>query len=98
MTTDGEACVGCATHRPAPITTDRHHVYPKYLCELLGMDDIPEVVPLCKTEHDNVHHVIEHFINEGTSGGHVLSWGANVLVALCVGWYQLHIMTREEVT
>jgi hypothetical protein len=96
MSVDLEKCVGSRTHRPAVITTDRHHVYPKYLCALLELKEIGALVPLCKTEHDNIHHVIDHLINEGEAGGHVLSLGATILVNACWDWYQ-EVLLREKI-
>ena len=65
MTYDPELCQGAAYHSPRPITTERHHVYPKYLADLLGLPVIPVLVPLCGTEHENVHHALRHLINTG---------------------------------
>ena len=70
MTRDSEPCEGATYHAPQPLFTQRHHVRPKYLAALLGVPIDPTVVPLCATEHDNVHHALHHLINEGQQGGH----------------------------
>lgn len=65
MSTDLELCVGALYHSPKPTLTQRHHIRPMYLAALLGVPIDPTVVPLCATEHDNVHHALRHLINTG---------------------------------
>lgn len=65
MSRDPELCMGSTFHSPRAMTTERHHIYPKFLSALLGQPINPLVVPLCGTEHSNVHHALEHLINEG---------------------------------
>jgi hypothetical protein len=65
MTRDAELCEGATYHSPLPLFTERHHVYPMYLAALLGVPANATVVPLCGTEHENVHHALRHLINTG---------------------------------
>lgn len=84
-------CVGALEHRPAYAETDRHHVYPKYLCGLLGVPIIGLTVPLCSGCHDLVHHTLHHLINTGARGGHRLPAGAAELVERAWRWWQVQV-------
>lgn len=86
MTVDTEPCVGAAYHAPIPLWTERHHVYPKYLCSLLGVPEIPLVRPLCSNCHTRIHHILHHLINTGEPG-HRLSGGEALLVGLAWSWW-----------
>ena len=59
--------MGSTFHSPLPLWTERHHIRPMYLSALLGQPVHPTRVPLCGTEHSNVHHALEHLINEGVN-------------------------------
>ncbi|MDP9143875.1 MAG: hypothetical protein M3N43_04120 [Actinomycetota bacterium] len=87
MSTDTEHCTGAAYHAPLPLWTERHHVYPKYLCALVGVAVIPLVRPLCDNCHSRVHHAIAHLINTGVPG-HRLSDSEMLLVNLAWSWWQ----------
>ncbi len=65
MSRDAELCQGATYHSPQPLWTERHHVIPMYLSALLGLPVVTIVVPLCETEHGNVHHALHHLINTG---------------------------------
>lgn len=88
MSIDPENCIGAASHSPRPIETERHHIFPKYLCALLEVPERPEIVPLCGTCHSNVHHVLTTLINTGTLEGHRLSESSREIVNLAWGWWR----------
>lgn len=88
MTADLELCIGAAEHRPMVLWTERHHVYPMYLCRLAGVPIRQRVEPLCGTCHENVHHAIHHLLADGTVGGHHLSAGSRALVYDWWAWWQ----------
>jgi len=88
MTWDPEACVGAADHSPRAIATERHHIFPKYLCALAGLAIRHELAPLCGTCHENVHHAIHHLLATGTVGGHLLAPGSRQLVYAWWAWWQ----------
>ena len=88
MTTTTRVCVGAAEHRPVYAEVDRHHVFPLYLCSLLGVPARRETVDLCSGCHDLVHHVLRHRINSGTAGGHRLPAGARDVVERAWRWWQ----------
>ncbi len=67
MSTDPEVCQGAMYHSPLPLWTARHHIFPIFLCALLGVAKRNETVSLCDSEHVNVHHALTHLINEGTN-------------------------------
>ncbi len=67
MSRDIELCAGSTYHSPQPLWTERHHVFPMYLSALLGLPVVTILVPLCATEHENVHHALRHLINTGTN-------------------------------
>lgn len=67
MSTDAELCAGATYHAPLVLWTQRHHVFPKYLCAMLGLPVIPDLVPLCCNCHERVHHALTHLINTGTN-------------------------------
>lgn len=87
MSLDHELCVGASYHSPHPQWTERHHIYPMYLCGLLGVPDIHVLRPLCGNCHGRVHHALTHLINEGVQV-HRLSEGEQVLVNLAWSWWQ----------
>lgn len=93
MTATIEICVGAKYHSPRYAETDTHHIYPKYLCSLLGLPERPETVRLCAQCHDNVHHVLRHFINTGTPGNHNLSDGAKRQVLAAWDWWQEQLLS-----
>lgn len=88
VTRTAVVCAGSLYHSPAYCEVDNHHVYPKYLCSLLGVPERRETVPLCSTDHDNAHHALVHLINNGESGGHRLSAGLQVHVDAAWRWWQ----------
>ena len=88
---DPELCAG-STHSCAPLTTQRHHVIPKYLSALLGLPITRTVVPLCGTCHDAVHHLIEHLINEGETPGHRRGAGYWRLVDIAWAWWKTEML------
>lgn len=57
---DAAPCRCVKRHRPRPVLTEQHHVFPKGLQhELWGMVRDPHTVPLCPTAHANVHAVLD---------------------------------------
>lgn len=81
-------------HAPIPIWTQRHHVFPKYLCALLGVPVRALVVPLCATCHGRVHHALVHLINSGANP-HRLSAGEAGLVVQAWAWWQSTLAARR---
>lgn len=94
MSYDPELCTGSA-HSCKPLTTQRHHVYPKYLSALLGVRINPRVAPLCGACHDSVHHLIEHLINEGTTPGHRRGAGYWRWVDEAWDWWQAAVLHQS---
>ena len=88
MTRDHEECEGALTHSPLPLWTERHHIFPMYLCRAAGLLERPEVVPLCGTEHENVHHAIHHLLADGTQGGHRFAVRTQSYVDQFWAWWQ----------
>ncbi len=86
-----KVCAGARYHSPIYYEIDNHHVYPRYLCALLGIPERPETVPLCATDHDNAHHALTTRINEGTVGGHRLPDGLRSIVDRAWQWWQLEM-------
>ena len=86
MSVDHEACTGARYHAPAPLWTERHHVFPMYLSRLLGVPVRRELAALCSNCHTRVHHALEHLISEGESP-HRLSEGEAVFVAAAWAWW-----------
>ena len=89
MTYDPQPCAASDHHRPLPVETDRHHIYPKYLCGLLGVPIIHTTVPLCGACHQAVHHVLEHLISDGEAPGH--RWTTTAVgpwIAMAWHWWQ----------
>lgn len=93
MSYDPELCQGSG-HSCAPLTTQRHHLFPKYLCGLLGVPYRREVVPLCGTCHDSVHHLLHHLINEGSASGHRRGAAYWSHVDAAWKWWQASLLTR----
>lgn len=87
MTRDTEECEGAAHHAPIPLWTQRHHIYPTYLCALLELPKRHEVVPLCGNCHERVHHALRHLINTGANP-HRLSSSEMALVMVAWEWWQ----------
>lgn len=87
MTADWEMCAGAANHAPAPLWTERHHVFPKFLSALLGIPVVPNLVPLCGNCHGRVHHALAHLINSGAVA-HRLSPSEALLVSRAWDWWQ----------
>lgn len=80
-------CVGALVHSPMYAEVDRHHVYPTFLCSLLGMPKRTETVDLCAGCHDIVHHILRHRINTGELGGHRTSAGVRATVDAAWDWW-----------
>lgn len=95
MTTTTIECVGALDHRPNYAEVDRHHVYPKYLCGLLGVPTLAVTVPLCAQCHDLVHHALHHLINTGTIDGHRLAAGSRWIVYEAWRWWQAELAPRS---
>lgn len=91
MSADRELCAGAGYHAPAPLWTERHHVFPKYLCGLLGVTIIDALVPLCSNCHGRVHHALTHLINTGTNP-HRLSAAEANLVEHAWLWWQVSLL------
>jgi len=88
MTRTSKVCVGARYHSPIYYEIDNHHLFPKFLCALLGVPERRETVPLCATDHDNVHHALTALINTGTVGGHRLAPGSRLLVEAAWVWWR----------
>ena len=93
MSRDSESCLGATYHSPVPLWTARHHIYPTYLCSLLSVAKRNELVPLCDTEHVNVHHALHHLISGGTQGGHSFSSRTQGYIDLAWGWWQAVLLS-----
>lgn len=87
MTRDTEVCTGAGSHAPLPLWTERHHIFPTYLCDLLGVEERDEVLPLCGNCHERVHHAIRHLVNTGENP-HRLSVRETSLVQAAWSWWQ----------
>ncbi len=87
-------CQGSRYHSPVYYEVDTHHLYPKYLCHLLGIPERPETIALCALDHDNLHHVIRHYINEGSPGGHRLSVALKGHVDAAWQWWENTILAE----
>lgn len=87
MTIDLELCTG-SSHAARPLVTDRHHVYPKYLCGLLGLPQRLERTPLCGACHDAVHHLLDHLVSDGETPGHRRGAGYWRWVDEAWSWWQ----------
>ncbi|HEY8836729.1 MAG TPA: hypothetical protein VIO16_03425 [Dehalococcoidia bacterium] len=88
MSNDGHLCRGAMRHTPTPAEHDMHHLYPKFMCALLGIPERRETVLLCSGCHDLIHHVYRHLVNEGHVGGHHLSGDLRGLVESFWTWWQ----------
>lgn len=88
MTRTDRVCQGASYHSPIYYETDNHHIFPRFLCGLLGIPARKETAILCATCHDNLHAVIRHLVNEGTVGGHRLSRGMAAQVNAFWSWWQ----------
>lgn len=97
MSIDREPCEGAGYHAPAPLWTERHHVYPKYLCGLLAIADRPELVALCPNCHGRVHHALTHRINTGANP-HRLSPAEAALVAAAWAWWVAELQEPTDGT
>lgn len=95
MTTTTTVCVGALYHSPVYVEVDRHHIFPLYLCDLLGVPDRVEVAPLCSGCHDTAHHLIRHLVNEGSLGGHRPASGARTLVDRFWSWWQATVLVPQ---
>lgn len=91
MSRDLELCEGALYHAPLPLWTERHHIFPTYLCSLLGVAKRHEIVPLCGNCHERVHHALKHLINEG-SNPHRLSPAETVIVERAWAWWQAELV------
>lgn len=92
MTRTTRRCAsGIVDHTPQYAEVDRHHVYPLYLSDLLGVPDRIERVDLCSGCHDLAHHVLHHLISGGEWGGHRLSSGLKAVVSEAWAWYQAEV-------
>lgn len=92
MSRDLEACLGATYHSPLPLETERHHIFPMFMSELLGIPIVRELVPLCPTEHVNVHHAIEHLLLDGTPGGHRFADRTQTYIDRCWTWWTLTLL------
>ncbi len=97
MSRDIELCAGSTYHSPLPILTERHHLMPKYLAALLGLPIDPTVVPLCGTEHENVHHALHHLINTGENP-HRFADRTQSYVDVAWEWWQAAILVGGGAT
>lgn len=91
MTYDPELCTG-SSHSCLPLTTDRHHIRPKYLAALLGIPIRTETTPLCGACHESTHHLIVHLINEGETPGHHRGAGYWRWVDEAWAWWQAEVL------
>ena len=89
MTRTAAICSGAREHTPQYAEIDNHHLYPRYLCGLLGVPERRETVQLCSGCHDLLHHVLHHCINAGTLGGHRLSAGLKRHVEAAWQWWRV---------
>lgn len=94
MTRDHEPCEGATYHAPLPLWTERHHIYPMYLCRLAGVPLRTELVPLCGTEHENIHHAIHHLLADGTQGGHRFPARTQIYIDAFWEWWQVALTTE----
>lgn len=85
--------MGAKRHSPVYAEVDHHHIYPKYLAALLGLPERPETVDLCAGCHDDLHHVLRHWINEGHPGGHHLPQLMRWYVQVAWAWWQDGLLT-----
>lgn len=93
MTYDAEACRGAFYHAPKPTVTDRHHVRPHYLADLLGLPPPTRTVPLCATEHQAIHHILDrHLLSDGTLGGHRLAERTRGYVEDAWLWWRISLL------
>lgn len=88
MSRTTRVCVGALYHSPIYYEVDSHHIFPRYMAGLLGIPERPETAILCATDHDNLHAILKHLINEGTMGGHRPAPGLRVLVDRAWSWWQ----------
>ncbi len=88
MTRTVKVCVGARYHSPTYYETDNHHVFPRFLCALLGIPSRPETVVLCAQCHDNVHATLRNLINTGSWGGHRLPAGTRAQVMAAWSWWK----------
>jgi hypothetical protein len=70
LTERPSTCFVVVVHRPTRFLPERHHVFPLFLCELAGVDEIDETVLLCPNCHDYLHHLLAHLLDDGTFGPH----------------------------
>lgn len=53
-------CQCCLGHTPVPLEVERHHVYPEAVQRAVhGRVVDPQLVPLCRTAHRNLHLVLD---------------------------------------
>jgi hypothetical protein len=90
---DPELCTG-AKHTTRPLTTQRHHIHPKYLSALLGVPVRTELTPLCGMCHDAVHHLLDHLISEGATPGHRRGAGYWRWVDEAWAWWQAGVLAN----
>ncbi len=95
MSRDTELCEGATYHSPVPLWTERHHIYPKYLSGLLGVPVIEKLVPLCGTEHENVHHALRHLINTGENPHRFAAQTQGYVEAAWV-WWQAELLAQDD--
>lgn len=88
MSRTTRVCVGSLYHSPVYSETDSHHTFPLYMSALLGVPERKEMVILCATHHDEIHHVLRHLVNEGHPGGHRLAAGLHRLAMEAWTWWQ----------
>lgn len=59
---EGRRCLCQATHRPAPLEFERHHIWP---LGLDGPDTDDNIVWVCPTTHTNIHEILRIFMRFG---------------------------------
>jgi len=62
-----------------------------YLSAALGQPVNPTVVPLCGTEHENVHHGLHHLINTGDNP-HRFADRTQSYVDVAWAWWQASLL------
>ncbi len=99
MTRTALTCVGARSHRPEYLEVDRHHIFPTYMCDLLGVPKRRETAILCAGCHDFCHHLLHDLVNEGsyTKFGHQPADGIAALVKRAYYWWQLNIAPEVPV-
>jgi len=86
-------CVGAGYHSPTARYTELHHVFPKYLCALLGLPVIRELAALCGTCHNNVHQALDDLVSNGPRlNRDRLATATWALVQRAYGWWAAQVV------